>query len=103
MNDTRTKPADCSTMKEVRTGVDKLDEEIVALLAERFSYMDAAARIKSDRQQVRDEPRKAEVIANVRRLALRSGAPMAAIGDVYDLLVERSIAYELECFERIQE
>ena len=90
-------------MDDVRQSVDRLDQEIVALLAERFSYMGAAARIKSDRNQVRDEIRKAEVIANVRRLALQHGAPRSAVAEVYDLLVERSIAYELELFDRHRE
>ena len=35
------------------------------MLGERFRYMDAAARIKPSRDRVRDEARKAEVIANV--------------------------------------
>ena len=42
-------------MAEVRHGVDRLDEDIVRLLGERFRYMDAAARIKPDRAAVRDE------------------------------------------------
>ena len=48
---------DCTTMAEVRAGVDALDRELVALLRRRFDYMDAAARIKPERGQVRDEAR----------------------------------------------
>jgi isochorismate pyruvate lyase len=92
--DERVKPADCRTMAEVRRGVDRLDEEIVARLGERFRYMEAAARIKPDRGAVRDEARKAEVIANVRRLARTAGVPDAAIAELYEGLVEASIAYE---------
>lgn len=86
-------------MKEVRHGVDRLDERIVALLAERFRYMDAAARIKPERGHVRDEDRKAEVIGNVRRLARSEGAPEAAVAELYDRLVEASIAYEFDAFD----
>jgi isochorismate pyruvate lyase len=103
MKGTRLAPANCIDMLEVRNAVDRLDEEIVALFAERFGYMCAAARIKSNRQNVRDEGRKAEVIANVRRLALRYGAPRAALAEIYELVVEQSIAYELECFDRFRE
>ena len=39
-------PAQCTTMAEVRAGVDELDRRIVALLQRRFGYMDAAARTK---------------------------------------------------------
>jgi isochorismate pyruvate lyase len=87
-------------MVEVRHGVDRLDEEIVALLGERFRYMEAAARIKPDCSQVRDEARKAEVIASARGHAGREGIPAEVIGAIWELLVEGSIAYELETFDR---
>ena len=99
MDQQRIRPADCRTMGEVRFGVDRLDEQIVALLAERFGYMDAAARIKPDREAVRDEARKAQVIGNVVRLAEAAGIPAEAVAEVYERLVEASIAYELERFD----
>ena len=99
MSKGRVPPADCTTMMEVRHGVDRLDEEIVALLAERFRYMGAAARIKPERAAVRDEARKAEVIANARRLAEGEGSPAEAVAEVYERLVEASIAYEFERFD----
>ena len=91
---------DCTTMTEVRTGVDALDRELVALLARRFAYMDAAARIKPARGAVRDEARKAEVIAHARAEAERLGLPAAVIADLWERLVEASIAYELDRFDR---
>ncbi|MBV8686096.1 MAG: chorismate mutase [Alphaproteobacteria bacterium] len=99
MTNERVKPADCRTMAEVRFGVDRLDEAIVALMAERFGYMDAAARIKPVREAVRDEARKAQVLSNVVRRAERAGAPPAAVAEVYETLIEASIAYELERFD----
>ena len=95
----RVKPADCSTMAEVRHGVDRLDEQIVALLGERFRYMDAAARIKPDREAVRDEWRKNDVISKVRASADRVGAPAERIARLYDALVESSIAYEFDRYD----
>ena len=93
-------PAECRTMVEVRHAIDRLDQQIVQLLAERFRYMDAAARIKQDRGEVRDEGRKAEVIANARRVAVQEDGPADAIAEVYDRLVESSIGYEFEQFDR---
>lgn len=89
-------------MGEVRAGVDRLDAEIVALLGERFRYMDAAARIKPDRGAVRDETRKAEVIANAASHARRADAPEAAVADLYERLVEASIAYEFDRFDELR-
>lgn len=100
MSDERVAPGHCRDMAEVRHGVDRLDEQIVALLAERFRYMDAAARIKPDRAAVRDERRKADVIAKVAAAAEREGAPVATVAELYDRLVEASIAYEFDRFDR---
>lgn len=102
MSDERVKPADCRTMAQVRFGVDRLDEEIVALVGERFRYMAAAARIKPQRDAVRDEARKAQVLGNVVRLAEGEGAPPAALAEVYERLIEASIAYEFDRFDELR-
>jgi isochorismate pyruvate lyase len=99
MNANRTAPEACSTMAEVRHGVDRVDEEIVRLLGERFRYMDAAARIKPVREAVRDEGRKAQVLANVARLAPEHGVPDEPAAELYERLIEASIAYELRRFD----
>lgn len=86
---------DCQTMPEVRAGIDALDAELIALLARRFAYMRAAARIKSSRDAVRDEARKDEVIANAVALAGAEDLPTELIGQLWEQLVEGCIAYEL--------
>lgn len=96
------KPADqCATMQEVRAGVDALDRELVGLLARRFAFMRAAARIKTDRQAVRDEARKAAVIAAASEEAMRLGAPAERIAALWEALVESSIAYEFEHWDEL--
>ncbi len=100
MSDTILAGPECSTMAEVRAGVDQVDRELIALLVRRFAYMDAAARIKPERGQVRDEGRKAQVIDNARAGAAATGLPEAAIAEIWDRLVEASIAYELDAFDR---
>ena len=93
-------PEACQTMPEVRAGVDAIDKELVALLATRFAYMDAAARIKTTRDAVRDEARKAQVIANIRAEAVARGLPEELFEQLWDDLVEGSIAYELDRWDQ---
>ncbi|MDO9364264.1 MAG: chorismate mutase [Sphingopyxis sp.] len=95
-------PEKCETMIDVRAGVDQVDRELVALLVRRFAYMDAAARIKADRNTVRDEARKAQVIDNVAREAEAAGLEPARLRAVWDELVEQSIAYEATQWDRIR-
>lgn len=94
-------PDDCRTMAEVRAGVDAVDEALVALLKRRFGYMEAAARIKPERGHVRDEARKAQVIANVRIHARAARLPEERLARIWDCLVEESIAYELQTFDAL--
>ena len=94
--DERRAPAECRTMAEVRQGVDALDRALVLLLAERQRYMDAAARIKTDRSAVRDAARVEEVVARVKAAAREAGFSEAIAEPVWRTLIEGCIAYELE-------
>ncbi len=89
-------------MEEVRASVDAMDELIVGLLGKRMKFMEAAARIKPEREQVRDEKRKAAVIANASAAATRTSFPPQAIADVYEIIVETSIAYELKRWDDLR-
>ena len=95
-------PENCTTMIDVRAGVDALDRELVALLATRFGYMRAAARIKPTREAVRDEERKASVIAAAVDEAEARGIPADVVADIWERLVEGSIAYEFTEWDRIR-
>lgn len=95
-------PEDCTDMREVRIGVDTTDRELMELLNRRFGYMRAAARIKTDRNVVRDEGRKAEVIENARADAENRALPADELARMWDDLVETSIAYEMEEWDRIR-
>jgi isochorismate pyruvate lyase len=95
-------PEECINMVQVRQGVDTTDAALIRLLAKRYAYMEAAARIKTDRSAVRDEIRKAVVIDNAAYLAKSLGIPSEDIRGIWDQLVESSIAYELNKWEKQQ-
>ena len=96
-------PADCTTMNQVRAGVDDVDRQLVALLARRFGFMDAAARIKPVREAVRDEWRKADVLAKVDATAAAAGIDRELLRRLYEDLIETSIAHELARWDLIRE
>ena len=88
-------------MREVRRGVDATDRELMKLLERRFGYMRAAARIKTDRNAV-DEARKQEVIENACADAEDRRLPFERIASIWDALVETSIDYELDTWDRLR-
>ncbi len=86
-------------MTDVRAGVDDVDRQMVALLKRRFGYMRAAARIKPNREAVRDQDRKDDVHAKVAAAAREAGLPAERLWPVWEELMEQSIAYEFERYD----
>lgn len=101
--DPRPAPADCNTMIEVRQGVDAIDRLLVAVLAERQRYMDAAARIKPDRVTVRDNARIEDVVAKVKATAREAGLSEDIAEPVWRTLIERCIAHEFGVWDALRE
>lgn len=89
----------CNTMEDVRAEVDRLDREIVRLLAERELRIADAGRIKPQRDLVRDEGRIEDVIAKVRILATENGANPDLIEAIYRDMMERFIAHEFTLWD----
>ena len=87
-------PADCQ--------VDEIDRILVGLIARRQGYMDAAARIKTDRNVVRDEARIQQVLDNVKAEAERHGLSWAIAEPVWQEMMERCIAYEFVVWDTLR-
>ena len=98
--DSRVDPADCQSMAEVRQGVDALDRALVTLLAERQRYMDAAARIKPNRDAVFDQARIDDVVAKVLVTAEAKGLSADIAEPVWRLLIDRCIAHEFATWDQ---
>lgn len=95
-------PERCQTMLDVRAGVDEIDRMLVALIARRQGYMDAAARIKQSREAVRDEKRINQVLANVRAEAEKHGLSWSIAEPVWREMMERCIAYEFVVWDDLR-
>jgi isochorismate pyruvate lyase len=92
--------ATCTNMADVRHEIDRLDQVLVALIAERQSFMDAAARIKGSRNLVRDQARIEDVMAKVSVTARATGLSLSIAEPVWRTMMERCIAYEMAAFDR---
>lgn len=89
------KAEDCRTMAELRAEIDRLDQELVALFAERAGYIDRAAAIKAGVDlPARIDARVEEVVANVRHHATSHGLPPDLIEKFWRRLIDWSIARE---------
>jgi len=88
-------PAECRTMAEIRAEIDRVDEELVRLFAERAGYIDRASEIKAEiNWPARITGRVEEVVANVRRHAVTYGLPPDLVEKLWRRVIDWSIARE---------
>jgi isochorismate pyruvate lyase len=97
-----TAPEHCRDMAELRAEIDRLDRELVAMLAERQGYIERAAEIKQDRNVVRDEARIEDVVAKVLVTAREAGLDPKIAEPVWRMLIERCIAHEFDRFDELK-
>ncbi|MGB3812083.1 MAG: chorismate mutase family protein [Shinella sp.] len=87
--------ADCTTMAEIRENIDRVDHALMALFAERWSFIGRAAEIKSGLGIPADVP---ERVRQVRENAHRNAEAHGLDGDFYEeiwaQLIDRAIAHE---------
>jgi isochorismate pyruvate lyase len=94
---------DCQTMPDVRQEIDRIDRAIVALIAERSTYIAAAARIKKSRDTVHDDARIADVLAKVEATAELHHVPKLIVRAAYEAMIRASIDFEFTQFDKIKQ
>jgi isochorismate pyruvate lyase len=93
-------PDACASLGELREAIDTLDARLVALLAVRQAYIERAARLKTARDQVRDQARVEDVVAKVIAEGRKAGLSPDIAEVVWRTLIEASIKHEFEAFDR---
>lgn len=57
----------CESLEEVRANIDKIDDEMIKLIAQRGTYVMQASNFKKEEQEVKDTARVEAVIQKVRK------------------------------------
>jgi isochorismate pyruvate lyase len=88
-------PEDCRTLDDVRSEIDRIDRELVGLIAKRTRYIDRAIVIKAQAGMPAYIPERVEeVVANACAAARRLGAPEHIIETIWRVMVDLFIARE---------
>ncbi|MDP3517001.1 MAG: chorismate mutase [Pseudohongiella sp.] len=85
----------CNSLEEVRENIDRLDRQIVGLLAERGGYVKQAARFKKTTDDVKAPQRVEQVIAKVLALSADMGAIPTVTEAVYRAMISAFINSEM--------
>lgn len=90
-----------ATLADIRAAIDRIDGEIVALLAERLRYTRDAARFKASEGEVAAPERAEAVVMRAAALGAARGVPAEIVEPVYRALVAASIEDQRKIFRRI--
>jgi isochorismate pyruvate lyase len=95
-----TAPDACCDMDDIRREIDRLDREIVRLLAQRQGYVHRAAGFKPTRADVVVPERIEAIAARVRDLAAAHDADPDLVEAIYRDMIARFIAFEERAWDR---
>jgi isochorismate pyruvate lyase len=89
----------CQTLGEVRQNIDRIDRELVRLMAERGQYVSEAARFKPTLGQVEAPQRAEAVVQKARRLAQEDGLSPSIAEATYRAMMKAFLDYEQGVFK----
>ncbi len=93
-------PDECANMEDIRSEIDRIDREVIALIGKRLQYVQAAARFKTSTEgakdtSVRDMHRVESMLRQRRFWAEEEGLSPDAMEKIYSDLVEYFINEEM--------
>jgi isochorismate pyruvate lyase len=88
----------CNTLDEAREEIDKVDEEIVKLMALRNNYIKQIAHFKTSVEEVKAQERIEDVISRVRQQAIELDLNPNLINDLYVRMIDGMVESEIAEF-----
>lgn len=85
----------CNSLAEVREEIDKIDDQIIELIAIRNNYIKQAARFKNTIDEVKAPERIDAVIQRLRRKALELDLSPNLVADLYHMMIDEMVETEI--------
>jgi len=89
----------CNTLEEARLEIDKLDEQIIGLIAKRNDYIKQIAHFKTSVEEVKAQDRIDDVISRAREQAISLGLSPNLINDLYIRMIDAMVESEVAEFK----
>lgn len=87
-------PSDFRSKEDIRSEIDRLDRQMIALLAERFGYVRRMAELKQNPDEAFVQERIDEVLDKVASQAEVSGLDGNLVRTIWRSLIDWNVAYE---------
>ena len=89
----------CKTLEEARIEIDKLDDKIVELIAQRNAYIKQIAHFKTSIEEIKSEDRISDVISRARSKAIELNLSPNLINDIYIRMIDEMVESEVAEFK----
>jgi len=92
----------CNSLEEVREEVDKIDEQILELIAKRKNLIKQAAKFKHSVEEIKTDERVEYVIDRARHLALTLGVNPNMVSEIYTTMINEMVESEISEFQNFK-
>jgi len=89
----------CKTLEEARVEIDKVDEQLVELVALRNAYIKQIAPFKNSIAEVKSEDRISTVISHARSKAIELNLSPNLINDMFVRMIDEMVESEIAEFK----
>lgn len=95
-------PNECSDMNDIRTEIDRIDQEIIELMGKRFKYVICAAKFKTSEDAVRAPERFNALLRQQHVWVEKNGLNPEVIEKLYSDLVTYFMEEEMNEWKQIK-
>lgn len=92
----------CKSLDEVRDEIDKVDEQIIKLIASRKDYVKQAANFKNTIDEIKADERVDDVLDKVRHQALSLSLSPNLVAEIYQRMIDDMVETEIAQFRNVK-
>ena len=93
-------PGDCTSIVEIREGIDLIDKQLIELIGKRFQYVKEIVKFKSNKEDVEAKPRYEEVLRIRKQWATEQNLNPDVIETIYKTMIQYFIEEQLNILKR---
>jgi len=93
-------PGDCTSIVEIREGIDLIDKQLIELIGKRFQYVKEIVKFKSNKEDVEAKPRYEEVLRVRKQWAAEQNLNPDIIETIYKTMIQYFIEEQLNILKK---
>ena len=93
-------PGDCTSIAEIREGIDLIDKQLIELIGKRFQYVKEIVKFKSNKEDVEAKPRYEEVLRVRKQWAAEQNLNPDIIETIYKTMIQYFIEEQLNILKK---